>query len=192
MQFLTDFADQAMILPLLAIACCTLAAAGWRRGAWAVAGASAATLAAVLLGKAVFVACPPTLLESWRLHSPSGHTASAALAFGGLSALSAPSRGRGWIAVAVAAVAAVLFGFSRLSLGVHTLADVLAGSAIGVAGAGGMALTAGPHPVRFSSKPLLLAGTLIAALLFHGWHLPAESRIDAMAHQLWPFSLCRK
>lgn len=180
MQFLTDFADQAVVLPLIATVALCLAALGWPRGALAWLAAVGVSFALVLLLKLAFVTCGPALGVP-ALRSPSGHTAAAAVIAGGLAAL---LRHRGGVVLLTAGLAAALIGTTRLVLGYHTPPEVLLGGTIGVAGALGFAALAGRAPalrVRW-----LFAAVLIVAVLLHGEHLDAEPRIRAMAVSL-PF-----
>ncbi|HTC09901.1 MAG TPA: phosphatase PAP2 family protein [Acetobacteraceae bacterium] len=180
MQFLTDFADQAVMLPLIATVALCLAALGWRRGALAWLMAVGVSFALVVLLKLAFATCGPEIgLPS--LRSPSGHTAAAAVVAGGLAALLHHRRG---VVLLTACLAAALIGATRLVLGYHTPPEVLLGGAIGVAGALGFAALAGLAPslrLRW-----LFAAVVIVAVLLHGQHLDAEPRIRAMAFSL-PF-----
>lgn len=183
MHFLTDFADQAVILPLMLAVALALALGGWRRGAVAWLFGIAATLAAVLLGKVFVCACDP--LPMLDLRSPSGHTAAAAVAYGGLLALLAPSGRRAPLLAAAGAVAAaVLIGGSRLALGMHTASDVLVGAVAGVAGALVLARLAGARPPRLP-RALPVAAALAVVIVFHGVHLHAEDRINEACHTFW-------
>ncbi len=188
MHFLTDFGDQAVILPLTLAVGLALALGGWWRGAAAWLAGVAATLMAALLGKLVVHACDPLPLIG--LQSPSGHTAAAAAAYGGLLALLAP---RGWRAPLLAAIGAVataaLIGTSRVELRAHSIADVLAGGMLGIAGAVLLASLAGDRPVRVR-RVLPVAAALAMAILFHGTHLHAEDGIARMSHMFWPLTLC--
>lgn len=192
MQFLTDFADEAVILPLTLAVGLALALGGWRRGAAAWLVVIAATLVAVVLGKVVVHACGPLTLLN--LRSPSGHTASAAAVYGGLLALLAPRGWRVWLlAAAGAAAVAALIGGSRLALGVHTESDVLVGAAVGVAGAVTLAHLAGERPKGrdLSFRALAVAAAVAIVILFHGTHLHAEDGIARLSHMIWPLTLCR-
>src|ERR1051326_4502016 len=86
MTFLTDFADQAVMLPIVLAVAVALAAMGWWRGALAFLGVVAVTFAAVLTLKLGFLACRP-VFGPWSIESPSGHTAAASVVAGGLAAL---------------------------------------------------------------------------------------------------------
>lgn len=189
MRFLTDFGDQAVVLPLALAVALALVLAGWRRGAAAWLFVIAATLSIMLLGKMVVFACGP--LPQTGLKSPSGHTASAAVAWGGLLALLAPRGWRPWLLAAVGALAAaVLIGGSRVALGMHSAADVLVGAGVGIAGAVLLARLAGDRPVGLR-RGLPLAGVLAIVILFHGTHLHAEDEIARFSHLFWPLTLCR-
>lgn len=188
MQFLTDFGDEAVVLPLMLAVGLALALGGWRRGAAAWLIGIAVTLTAALLGKLILLGCEP--LPMLGLRSPSGHTAAAAVACGGLLGLLAP---RGWrtlpLAAGGAAATAALVGLSRLALGAHSLSDVLAGAVLGIAGAVLLARLAGDRPTDLR-RVSPVAAALAAALLFHGIHLHAEERIARLSHLFWPLTLC--
>jgi membrane-associated phospholipid phosphatase len=171
MLFLTDFADQAVVLPVVVAVAIVLAALGWRRGALAWLLAISVTFGVMLLLKLGFVACSP-VFGPWALRSPSGHTAAAAVVAGGLVAV----LGGTLRAVLLAALlAALTIGLSRLELGEHSLPEVAAGAMVGLLGAMGLARLAGKPP-RARPVPLLAVAVLIAMLL-HGRHLPAEAAI---------------
>jgi len=176
-QFITNFVDEAVILPLIFAIALTLALLGWRRGALAWLVVALATLGAMLAFKLAAVACGPHVLRS-----PSGHTAAAALVLGGVAVVL--GRGRGWRAVLLVSLGgALLIGLSRLFLHVHTAAEVMAGAAVGVAGALVLARAAGPPPYPVQVR--WLAGVaLLVALIFHGANLNAEPLIDGAAFRL--------
>ena len=197
MKFLTDFADQAVVLPLAATIAIMLLLLGWWRGALGWAAAVPGTLAIVLSLKIVFYACH-AVLPDWGIRSPSGHTASATVVYGGLLALLG-ARGVGGTArhlllMAFAALlVALLVGFSRVDLGAHTVPDVLVGGAVGLLGATLFVLLAGKPPVRLRLWPLAVA-VVVVAVLFHGSELHAEEAIQRMAIvDWWPFiAACRQ
>ncbi len=192
MLFLTDFADLAVVLPLAVAVAAGLFATGWRRGALAWAVVVPATWFAVLIAKMTIAACGSPLLFHG-LRSPSGHTASAAVVYGGLLGLLLPDAAdrklRALAAMLLAGGFALLFGLSRLALHVHTRSDVAVGAAFGMAGALLLERLAGPRP-RPLRVALPLAAALMMVLLFHGQHLRAEEKIDHMARIVWPLTLC--
>jgi membrane-associated phospholipid phosphatase len=171
MMFLTDFADQAVVLPVVAAVAVVLAVLGWWRRALTWLGVIGLTFVAVLLLKLSFSACH-AVFDSWALRSPSGHTAAAAVVAGGLAALLAGGE-RTVLGVAVAA--ALTIGFSRLELGYHSLPEIALGAIVGVTGAVAFSRLAGPPPAR---RPMsLLAVVVLVAVLLHGTRLPAEAAI---------------
>jgi membrane-associated phospholipid phosphatase len=190
MLFLTDFADQAVVLPVAATVLFTLLVLGWRRGALAWAGCVGGVLATMLALKLVTFAC------IWRapwtgLKSPSGHTATAAIVYGGLLALFFRRNAAGALIAAVAGGAfALVFGLSRIALHVHTVPDVIVGALIGTAGAAALRWLAGERPEGLSS-PRLAFAALVVMVIFHGHRLEAETRIRWLALDVWPLTLCR-
>lgn len=171
MNYLTDFADQAVILPLVLATAVALAVQGWRRGAVVWLLVVAATFVAMLVLKLMFLACSP-LFGPMDIHSPSGHVAAATVVAGGLAAMISRQR----VSILPAAlVAAVVIGISRLVLGMHSLPEVVLGALIGLTGAVALMRFAGPPP-RLKTRPLI-AVIVIVAVLFHGLHLPAEAAI---------------
>jgi len=170
-NYLTDFADQAVILPLVLATAVALAVQGWRRGAVVWLLVVAATFVAMLVLKLMFLACSP-LFGPMDIHSPSGHVAAATVVAGGLAAMISRQR----VSILPAAlVAAVVIGISRLVLGMHSLPEVVLGALIGLTGAVALMRFAGPPP-RLKTRPLI-AVIVIVAVLFHGLHLPAEAAI---------------
>ena len=181
MTFLTDFADQAVALPIVAAVAILLAIRGWRRGVFAWLGVTGATFGVVLVLKLIFLGCEP-VFAPWLLNSPSGHTATAAVLAGGLVAL---LTGRQIAVLPVALLAAVAIGTSRLELGVHSTVEVVIGGAVGVTGAVVLCALAGPPPSR---RPVsLLAIAVVVAVLLHGVRLPAEDAIRRVSLGLLDF-----
>ncbi len=196
MKFLTDFADQAVVLPPGAAGALMRRRRGWGRGASGWLGAVPGTFGVVLSLKIVFYACHAALPDLG-IRSPSGHTASATVVYGGLIALlgrhGAGRATRHLLLIALAALLlALLFGFSRVDLGVHTVPDVLVGGAVGIVGAVLFVQLAGRPPRGFRRWAL---GTvvLVVAMLVHGRELHAEEAIQQMAIRYWwPFiAACR-
>jgi membrane-associated phospholipid phosphatase len=174
-NFVTDFADQAVLLPLALVVAGCLGISGWWRGAAVWLLGVGATLALMLLLKLAFLACGPDDV----LRSPSGHTAAAAVICGGLMVVLGGSRR---LAVPVAVLAAVLIGASRLALGVHTPLEVLVGGCAGVGGAALTAKLAGPFP-ELRRNRIAIAVVLVLVLL-HGMHMPAEAHIRGFAERV--------
>src|SRR5476649_744774 len=108
MTFLTDFADQAVTLPIVASVALVLAVLGWWRGALAWLAVVGVTFGVILVLKLGLMACEP-VFGAWSLRSPSGHTAAAAVVAGGLAALLTERR---WIVLLVAVAASVTIGLT--------------------------------------------------------------------------------
>lgn len=183
MHFLSDFADLGLVLPLVGLVGLTLVTLGRRREAFAWCLAIAGTLGAVgLLKLLVFIMVGSQVGDG--LNNPSGHTASGIVVYAGLLALLggrfAP---RVLIALLAGLVFGLLFGFSRIELQVHTLADVLVGGAVGLSGALVLVRLAGPHRIdaRATDMPVVAAVALATMLAFHGQRLIAESGLRAIA-----------
>ncbi len=187
MTFLTDFADQAVMLPVVVVVAIVLACIGWRRGALVWLGVVGATFGVILVLKLCLIACAP-VFGPWHLRTPSGHTAAAAVVVGGFVTILG---GRGPIALAVALLAALAIGTSRVELGFHSLPEVLVGAAVGITGAAALTWLASRPPV---ARPVpLLAVAMLVAVLVHGFHLPAESEISRFANGLLDFiPACRE
>ncbi len=189
-QFVTDFGDQAVLLPLAAGVALVFALAGWRRGTMAWVAAVAGTLALMLVLKLCFLACGH-ILPGDPIHSPSGHTAAGAAIYGGLLAVAARlATGHGRWTLACALLAALVIGASRLALGVHTGLEVALGGAVGVCGAMAADRFAGAPPSRLRIRRLA-ATTVFVLVLLHGIHMPAEAAIRSAALDMWPLSSCR-
>ena len=182
MWFITDFADQAVILPVALSIAISLWRIGWARAIrpWVLCcGATLGTLGAAKL--AVFALGPLPLLPL--LDSPSGHTASTAIIWGGLAILLLPPHHRLKTGLPAAAALTTLIAATRLALHVHTIPDVLAGAIIGLAGTTILALTLDLPPAPFR-RLRLVVGPLIVAALLHGQRLPAEPILRAIGAAL--------
>jgi membrane-associated phospholipid phosphatase len=170
-RYLTDFADEAVILPMVLAVALTLAIQGWRRGALTWLLVVMSTFLATLVFKLVFLGCWP-VFGPMDIRSPSGHVAASTVVAGGLAVLLSKRR----ISILPAALlAAIVIGISRIILGMHSLPEVIVGALIGLAGAAALLRFAGlPPPLRVAP---LLAVVVVVAAIFHGMHLPAEAAI---------------
>lgn len=180
MTFLTDFADQAVILPLVLAVAIALAAQGWWRGALSWLAVVGATFTAMLALKLTFLACSP-LFGPVHVRSPSGHVAAATVVVGGLAAM---LTGRRLSLLPAACLAASVIGLSRIFLGAHSLPEVVIGAGVGLAGAMLLQRLAGPPPAL--RRIPVIAVVIIVAAVFHGTRLPAEAAIRRTA---WKLSL---
>lgn len=179
MHFISRFGS-IMLLGLLSLAIAAwLALRGQRRGAWAWCLTIAAVGGLTAAVKIYFAACA---LRVYDVHSPSGHAAFSAVAYGGLAVVALRGR-RHWLADAATALLAIwvlLIGVSRVVLRAHTASEVAAGLAIGGLG---LAFFGWRHRGSRPPPPTLLAlGTVAfgaAALV-----LPLD-RFTLEPHLVW-------
>jgi membrane-associated phospholipid phosphatase len=181
MTFLTDFADQAVMVPLMLAVAIALLVQGWRRGAAAWVVVVCATFGVTLGLKLLFIPCSAAL-EVPTLRTPSGHVAAATVVIGGLAVL---LLGRG-PAVLVALATAALIGTTRLVLGEHTGLEVAVGAIVGLAGVAALIRLAGARPANVDVRRMVLIAVLVA-VVFHGLHMPAEAHIRGAAWRLAQF-----
>jgi membrane-associated phospholipid phosphatase len=186
MRYITDFADLAVLLPVALCLGAGLALLGWRRGAlawWACVGA---TLLGVLALKLLCLGCAAPHARGF---SPSGHTAASVVILGGGLALWLRRRTGAVVAGLLAGgLVAGAVGASRVTLGMHSLAEVLLGAAIGGAGLAALLRWAGPAPDGMRGwRLVLIAAPLL--LLLHGARLGAETRLRDAAGWL-PRGVC--
>lgn len=185
-SFLTDFADQAVILPLAVVVGLILGLQRRPRVALAWLSAIGSVLAVILVLKVTCFTCAWVLpilgQDQADLRSPSGHTASAAVTYGGLAALQAGRlRDRAVkLALVSATMASVVIGLSRLALGAHSVSEVVLAGCVGTAGVLAFVLLARQQIGGASHLPPL-AGAACVAILAHGHHLGAEAVIQGRA-----------
>ena len=182
-QFVTDFADLAVVGPLAVAVGVLFLVGGWRRGALAWAGVIAATMFALLVVKLAVVVFL-THAGPNDLKSPSAHTADAASIYGGLLAMLAYglSGHRLWT-VPCALTAGGAVGATRLALDVHTIPDVVVGGAIGILSAVVLTRVAG-RPPSVAASGQVVAVVILAGLLLHGMRLPAEQILQHIGARL--------
>ncbi len=186
LTFVTDFADQAVILPVVAVVFLTLLAQRrWRvAGAWML--AIPGVLATLLVLKIAFYACgwllPVFDLNQLALRSPSGHVASATVVSSGVFALQARRLRLGTISAALfaALAVAVIIGVTRVLLGAHSISEVVVAAFVGGAGAVAFARLSGQRLLEKSGLPIAAAAAFML-VIFHGSHLPAEAVIQNAA-----------
>lgn len=184
LTFVTDFADQAVVLPVIAAVALAFALERrWRLlRSWllAITGVLGALAVLKVFGYACGWLWPPLVSGDLSIRSPSGHTGSAAAVSGALGGLIASrTRAISPEPVLISAIAAgVLIGATRLLLHVHTPGEVGLALSIGVCGAFAFAWMAGPEA---AARPAWLAAgvALTAAAVMHGHHLGAESALQA-------------
>jgi membrane-associated phospholipid phosphatase len=187
-RFVTEFGDQAVILPFVITVAAVLLALGASREAAIWCLAIFLSLSGALLAKLVFIPCGH-LLPVPGIRSPSGHAAAAIAAYGGFAVLWAKfatdTRLRA-LFVSAAVLGSLAIAASRIVLGAHTAGEVALGGLIGLAAPLLMARS-GVQGARAAPRPhllLLLLVPLLAALLLHGRTLSVETEIDRFALRL--------
>jgi membrane-associated phospholipid phosphatase len=148
----TNLADLTTILPFVSgVLAVLLASHEWRAARWWIFAIGVA-LGAALIAKLGFIPCGR--MVAWlHITSPSGHTASATAAYGGLAMLYAQSNGsphRRAVAVLAACAIALAIGATRIILGAHTVEESILGAAIGLAAPLFLAI-----PKQLFERPLL-------------------------------------
>ncbi len=181
MLFVSDFADQAVMLPLALVVLVGLGILGWWRGAFAWMAAVGGTFAVIVVLKAGFFSLAGTFGSDYAL-SPSGHVASACVVYGGLAVLLLRGSVPRVLLAAIPVAVVLVIGASRLALGVHTLPEVVIGAMVGAAGLVALAATMGERPAVAGWAVTALGGVTVLAL--HGLHLPAEQAIQ-FASRSW-------
>jgi len=186
MQYITDFADLAVLLPVALCVGAGLAVLGWARGALAWAVCVGSTLAALLGLKLAFLGCAT---PASTIFSPSGHTAAATMVIGGACALWLRRRiGLGAAAAAAGGSVATLIGASRIALHMHSMPEVALGAVVGATGIVAMLQWAGPVPDGLRGWRLMLVAVPLL-LVLHGIRLGAETRLREAVGWL-PHGVC--
>jgi membrane-associated phospholipid phosphatase len=187
--FVTDLADQAVILPAAVVIALMLALTGWKRGMFVWLAAVSGTIATIAVLKIGIAACGPVQLRDL-VNSPSGHAASGAIIYGGLIGLLLRHLGAGrGVAMLPALLIAAVIGVTRIELGAHNLPEVVIGGAVGCAGVAAILLLAGAPPRRLQSARLLAPVALIVAVM-HGYHLHGEDVIRKTGQWEWLTAVC--
>ena len=190
MQFVTNFGDEAVLLPLAAATLIWLWRMVGRRSALMWCGAVLICGGGTAITKIYLGACT-TPIDT--LDSPSGHTSMSTLVYGGL-ALIAGAESETWPRVAAGTAGAALVvsvALSRIALGAHSPAEVAAGLVIGGVA---LALFARTYVQQRGAVqriwPLLAAATIVA-LALHGYHVQLEPLWRALAQAFGRTGLCR-
>ena len=177
---LTDFGDAAVTLPLLLTIGAVLAFRGGPfRFGWIVAiGGAYAVILALKLAFGAF----PSIGAPFEVRSPSGHTATAAAAYGGLALLLSS---RWTVGLAVASLVAALVGSSRVALDDHTVGEVLVGAAVGIGGVLMLAVVSRRAPaLSRQSTVVLLVLSVVVIVAGYGRHAAIEPRLQHIEQRL--------
>ncbi len=182
-NFMTDYGDSAVTLPLAFVTMAILFASGATRmlRAWLIAvGACGLSLALLKVGLGCGANGP-----LGRPFSPSGHTAMSTLVYGGLALISARVLVRPWrvAAVAIAAAGVAAIAVSRVLLRDHTVAEVTVGFAIGVSALGVLVWLSRAAALRLDWRRLA-AAVLLVMVAMHGTRWPIEEALRRMSDRI--------
>ncbi len=188
LHILTNFGDQGLVLPFVLVIGIMLWLSHARREACIWILATGAALGTMLLLKLAFLPCGH-LLTGWHLRSPSGHAASAFVAYGGFAVLEAKLRTRPWQSFAILATGlaiACVIAATRLALNAHTLPEVLLGSLVGLFTPVILLWKIRPHFRDTLTRKLMLAPLVPMVLLIalNGKTLYVEGFIAVIAARL--------
>lgn len=173
---ITNFADQAVILPLTAVVAVVLFLK-WRWGSYIWCLCVATTLLLTVALKLALYILVSFLPFSIGMRSPSSHVAMGAIVYGIIISLII---GRGYatfnITLISSTIVAIILASTRLMLEVHTKLEVIIGMIIGVIGAVTFTVLANRYPRKISPGYLAVA-TMMVALIFHGFIFHGEDVI---------------
>lgn len=180
MNFLTEFGDLAVLLPIAAVVLVWLLRSpeSYRpAAAWAIALLLCIGTLGVL--KTYFSACPTSLVKS-----PSGHAGLSMLVYGGLATCAAARFPRVAMPALIGGIGlALAIGLTRVALGAHDTAEIAIG--FGVGGTALAIFAAGllrqVPSVRIG--PLILTAAILAGLL-HGQDVHAEQLFQLLGPYL--------
>jgi membrane-associated phospholipid phosphatase len=176
-QFISDFGDTAVTLPIAAFVLTYLLWSRHWRAAFAWVLAVVGCGAALALIKLALRSCAHNWASSQFL-SASGHTAMSAVIYGGLALLIATRWRLAWTALVMILVAAI--GLSRIILGAHHPLEVTAGLVIG--GTAVILLHLFDAPDRQPLPPLApMIGVAAIMLVMHGVRWPIEEYLIWLA-----------
>ena len=182
-NFVTDFGDSAVTLPLAAATIAFLFLSGWSRAALALALALAGCGIAIGLLKLGLESCGHPLLHT-DITNPSGHAAISTTVYGALALLFGHRlpAGRRWFPVVGAFILVSGIAVSRVVLDAHSLPEVAIGLSIGLTAVAvfARALAGLPAP---AFRGLWLAIIVIAVMAaMHGSRWPLEQIVHAIVH----------
>jgi len=183
-NWITDFGDSALLLPIAAV--CFFALIYWRAHRTAFAWAVAIGLCgmSMILLKLGMHACGQVIVSDGSITSPSGHTAMSTSVYGALTVLLISNLDRVWTRIVTALLGLLVIGaiaVSRIMVLAHTPQEVVVGLAVGIVCIGVFAL--GHRRSRLGKTRLLRLGgiILITLVLLHGQRSNAEILLIQLA-----------
>ncbi len=182
MTLFTEAGDVAVAAPVtLAVFAWLLWRRRWRDAWYWLAAVGCGALAVIAIKAALHMPRPVAIYAGIDAYSfPSGHTTLSTVIYGFLAVLAAPSfvPRRRWMPYALASLLVAGIACSRLYLGAHWLADVVAGIGLGTAWVALLAIARARHRgshERIRALPQLTLAVFAAAL---AWHAHAAFRTD--------------
>jgi membrane-associated phospholipid phosphatase len=183
--FITDFADQSIIIPTVVIIGVVFSLLRWWRGMIAWTAVWFGTLSLVLLLKVMGLICKQA--NDGLRFSLSGHTACAALLYGSLSVALLSGRIPPKALYLIPAAISILIGYTRIVVHAHSVSEVFLGGTVGCISAE-IFRTVAATPKRFAVNYAFIMLVFVTTL-FHGAHLPVETSIrKAVLHLHWTSS----
>ena len=182
MEFITDFGDSAVILPLSAAVMLCLVWGRWFSAAlrWGLAvGGCGIVMVALKIG---FLACAAQSFQGL-LHSPSGHAAMSATVYGALAGLVAARCRREWVVLpyAVAHLLIMAIALSRIAVLAHSPLEVMVGLGVGTLFATAFTIGLGPPPSSAPSRFEMGVGVATVLTVTHGARLQIEAILMSLA-----------
>lgn len=183
-SLITDAGDSGLLLPMALVGATMLWFFHSRRLALLL--IQAVVLAGLLITalKVLFLSCAAHWIPD--VQSPSGHACLSAVVYGTLGTILAAGRPRPVrvLIFLLALIFILAIAVSRLTLGVHTLAEVLVGLAVGVCAEVWFAYCYGKmEPLRVDMRTFGVALSVTVLVAF-GVRLPAESLIRHFARRI--------
>ncbi len=182
-NFITDFGDTAVTLPLAGLTIAFLFFSGWRRAALLIALTLAGCGLAIGLAMLALQSCGQPLLHV-AVTNPSGHAAISTAVYGSLAILytAREATERRWLPWIGAGVLLGAIAFSRVVLDTHSPIEVALGLAIGLAALAlfRRGLASGPA-VPFEGFWFAITAAVLIAVM-HGTRWPVEDVVRSIVH----------
>jgi membrane-associated phospholipid phosphatase len=180
-NFVTDFGDTAVTLPLAALAFAFLLFSRQSRAAWLLAFTLAACGIGIALAKLALQSCAQPLLQT-DVINPSGHAAVSTAVYGALAMLFAysPSSERRWVPAACASFLIGGIAVSRVVLDDHSMAEVIVGLIIGLAALTFFCGALAARPGIILRRGWLTLGVAGVIAVMHGSRWPIEEIVHSI------------
>ena len=182
-NFITDFGDTAVTLPLAGLTIAFLFLSGWRRAALLFALTLAGCGIAIGLTKLFLQSCGQPLLHV-AVTNPSGHAAMSTAVYGSLAILytAREAAERRWLPWIGAGLLLGAIALSRVILDTHSPIEVALGLAIGLAALALFRRGLADEPaVPFEGFWFAITAAVLIAIM-HGTRWPVEDIVRSIAH----------